>query len=73
MDYEEKAIQYAEGHGILDYYVSGNKMIYYANYLAYLAEPRRTYKVTVNLDTGEEESRVQLKRWNRAGNHNMYK
>lgn len=73
MDFEEKASRYAEEHGIIDYSVVGNKMTYYANYLAYLAEPRRTYKVTVNLETGMEEARMQLKRWNKAGNHNMYK
>ena len=72
-DYEEKALRYAEEHGILDYYVSGCKMIYYANYPAYLAKPRRTYKVVVNLYTGKEESRVRLKRWNRNGDNNMYK
>jgi hypoxanthine phosphoribosyltransferase len=53
--------------------IDGNKMTYYANYPAYLSEQRRTYKIVVNLDTMKEESRTQLKRWNRNGNYNMYK
>jgi len=69
----ERASRYAEEHGIVDYSVQGSKMIYYANYPAYLTEPRRTYKVTVNLCAGKEEARERLKRWNRKGNHNMYR
>ena len=69
----DKAIHYAEEHGVVDYVVHGNKMVYYANYPAYLSEGRRTYKIVVNLDTMKEESRTQLKRWNRNGNYNMYK
>ena len=72
-DYKEKATQYAEEHGIIEYSVKGSKMIYYANYPAYIAEPRRTYKVTVNLDTGKEETRERQKRWSSRGNHNSYK
>lgn len=71
--YELKAIQYAEKHGIIEYTVRRNKMTYYANYPAYLSEGRKTYKIVVNLDTMKEESRTQLKRWNRNGNYNMYK
>lgn len=71
--YEEKALRYAEEHGIVEYSVDGCKMTYYANYPAYIAEPKRTYKVTVNLITGIEDLRVRMKRWNKAGNHNMYK
>lgn len=73
MNYEDKATQYAEEHGIIEYAVSRNKMTYYANYPAYLSEGRRTYKIVVNLDIMKEESRIQLKRWNRNGNYNMYK
>lgn len=71
-NYEDKALLYAEIHGILDYKVKGNLMIYYANYPKYLAEPKRTYKVTYNLKT-KTETRVLLKRWNKLGNANMYK
>lgn len=72
-NYNHKATCYAEEHGIIEYTVHGNKMTYYANYPAYLSEGRRTYKIVVNLDTMKEESRTQLKRWNRSGNCNMYK
>ena len=72
-NYNDKATQYAEEHGIIEYTVSGNKMTYYANYPAYLLEGRRTYKIVVNLDTMKEELRTQLKRWNKNGNYNMYK
>ena len=72
MNYEDKATQYAEQHGIIEYTVSGNKMVYYANYPAYLSEQRRTYKIVVNLDT-MKETRTHLKRWNKLGNSNMYK
>ena len=71
--YKTKADNYAEEHGIIEYTVNGNKMIYYANYPAYLSEGRRTYKIVVNLDTMKEESRTQLKRWNVRGDYNRYK
>lgn len=66
------ALQYAERHGIVDYKVKGNRMIYYANYPAYLTEPRYTMKVTVRLNTLKEE-RQRLNKWNPKGNSNMYK
>ena len=72
MNYEDKATQYAEQHGIIEYTVSGNKMVYYANYPAYLSEPRKTYKIMVNLNS-MNETRTHLKRWNKLGNSNMYK
>lgn len=71
--YKTKADNYAEEHSIIEYTVSGNKMIYYTNYPAYLSEGRRTYKIVVNLDTMKEESRTQLKRWNVRGDYNRYK
>jgi hypothetical protein len=71
--YELKAIRYAEKHGIIEYTVRRKKMTYYANYPAYLSEGRRTYKIVINLDTMKEESRTQLKRWNKLGSYNMYK
>ena len=72
MNYEDKATQYAEQHGIIEYTVSGNKMVYYANYPAYLSEPRKTYKIMVNLNS-MNETRTHLKRWNKLANSNMYK
>lgn len=69
---EKRALEYAEKYGIIDYKVKGNRMIYYANYPAYIAEPNRTYKVTVRLDTMKEERQL-LKKYYPKGNHNMYK
>ena len=69
---EQIALQYAERYGILDYKVKGNRMIYYANYPAYLSESRRTYKVTVRLNTMKEERQL-LTKWNSKGNVNMRK
>lgn len=68
----QRAIEYAEKHGILDFNVKGNRMIYYANYPAYLAEPDRTYKVTVRLDSMKEERQL-LNKYYPKGNNNMYK
>ena len=69
---EQKALEYAERYGILDYKVKGNRMIYYANYPAYLSEPKKTYKVTVRLNTMKED-RQKLTKWNPKGNVNMCK
>lgn len=66
------ALQYAEKYGIVEYKVKGNRMIYYANYPAYLAEPRYTMKVTVRLNTLKEE-RQKLNKWYPKGNANMRK
>ncbi len=72
MDMSERAIEYAETYGIIDYKVIGTKMVYYANYPAVQYEKRRTYKVTVDLNSMKECSRECLKRWNCKGNSNMY-
>ena len=71
-NYENEALLYAELHGILEYKVKGSLMIYYANYPEYLTEPRRSYKVTYNLNT-KTEKRKLLKRYNKSGNYNLYK
>ena len=72
MTKEQKALLYAEKYGILDYKIKGNRMIYYANYPEHLSEPRKTYKVTVRLDTMKEE-RQRLTKWRAEGNANLYK
>lgn len=69
---ETKAIEYCEKHGVIDYKITPTKLIYYANYPAYLYEKRRTYKVTIDLSTMQEK-RTLLKKWNAKGNSNMYK
>ena len=62
-----KAILYAEKYGILDYKVIGKTMVYYANYL----NENTTYKVTVNLVTMKEKSRLPMKRYYQKGNINV--
>jgi hypothetical protein len=68
----QRAIEYAEKHGIVEFKVNGNRMIYYANYPAYISEPNRTYKVTIRLDTMKEERKL-LNKYYPKGNHNLYK
>lgn len=68
----QRAVEYAEKHGIIDFKVKGNRMIYYANYPAYIAEPDRTYKVTIRLNTMKEERQL-LNKYYPKGNLNMYK
>ena len=57
---EQIALEYAEKYGIIEYKVNGNRMIYYANYPEYLSEPKRTYKVTVRLNTLKEERQLSV-------------
>ena len=69
--YSDKADVYCEEHGIIEYKVIAGKLIFYANYPEYLSEKRRTYRVEINLDTMKEERK--LVRYNKLGQHNMYK
>lgn len=69
---EHRATLYAEEFGIIEYKRKGNRMMYLANYPAYLSEPRRTYKVTVRLNSMTEERQL-LTKWYPKGNVNMYK
>ena len=63
----QRAIEYAEKHGIIEFKVKGNRMIYHANYPAYLSEPPKTYKITVRLDTMQEERQLLKKLWISGG------
>ena len=56
-DYDHIALCYAEDHGVIEYHVKGNKMIFYTTWEC----EHRTIKVVVNLDTRTEESRTELK------------
>lgn len=47
MDYEEKAIRYAEKYGIVEFEVKGNVMTYTETFLL----EARIYDVSVDLDT----------------------
>lgn len=56
-DYRHIALCYAEDHGVIEYHVKGNKMIFYTSWEC----EHSTLKVVVNLDTRREESRTELK------------
>lgn len=55
------AIVYGEEHGIVEYHVKDNHMIFYPTY----PMERKTYKAVVNLDTFEE-TREPLKKYFKA-------
>lgn len=61
MSKEEKALLYAEEHGIIKYKVKGNRMIYYRNYADCCGTRPYTVKCTVRLDTMKEERQVLKK------------
>lgn len=50
---EQKALLYAEKHGIIEYHVEGNKMIYYSSFPL----EHSTIEAVVNLDVMTEERR----------------
>ena len=50
---EQKALLYAEKHGIIEYHVEGNKMIYYSSFPL----EHSTIEAVVNLDVMEEKRR----------------
>ena len=68
-DYINKALQYSEHYGIVEYTTATNLMIYYTSYPEYLHNKRYTIKTIVNLDTMQEQ-REQLKRYNKIGVYN---
>ncbi len=47
---ELEAIRYAEKHGICEFHMQGDKMVYYTSW----PMEHKTYKAVVNLDTQEE-------------------
>ena len=49
--YEYIALLYAEKHGIIEYYIKNNTMIYYSSFPI----EHKTVKAVVNLDTLKEE------------------
>lgn len=51
-DYENKALQFAETYGIIDYKVKGNKMIFYQTFHTDCTLTKKVkYKVIVDLKT----------------------
>lgn len=69
---EQKATLYCEKYGIIPHKVTRQRLIYYANYPAYLNEKRRTYKVVVRL-SDMTETRQELRRYSKLGECNRYK
>lgn len=57
VDYEQKALLYAEKYGIIEYNVNGNIMEYYEIIGGYASDS--IYDVKYNLDTMKED-RVQV-------------
>ena len=60
---EELKTAYMERHGIVDGVLKRDFLVYYTSYPI----EGTTYKVTVNLTTSKEVSRVQLKRYYKKG------
>lgn len=67
--YNQRALEYAERYGIINYRVEGNNMIFNISYPAYLSNPRYTIQHKVNLDTGVDTVR-SLKRFDPKGLQN---
>lgn len=65
-NYELKARQFAEKHGIIEYTIKGNEMKYNVSFPKYLNNPHYTIQHIVNLDTGKEQTK-QLKRFDSKG------
>jgi hypothetical protein len=57
-EFKEKALQYSENHGIIDFVVNNNTMIYHekTNY----GNDCRVYECKLNLETMEETRRVSM-------------
>lgn len=71
--YEKNATLYCERYGIVDYKISGNELVYYANHpSSHPSERNITYKVTVDLDTNKTIERKELKRYYKWGQFNKY-
>lgn len=67
--YEQRAIQWCERYGIVEYKLNKNLLVYNVSYPAYLGSPHYTIKHTVNLDTMQETTQ-QLKRYDPKGVYN---
>lgn len=77
-NYNHLALLEVERHGVVEYELKDNLLIWYVNYKEYHPETRHkrdykgeTYKVIVNLDTGKE-TRQLLKNYYTKGNVNKY-
>lgn len=63
-NYKNKALRYAERHGVIEYHVDGEQMVYYTSF------PREhmTYKAVVNL-TAMKEIRQAMNRYYKPFKH----
>ena len=64
-----KAVKYAEHHGIVEGKVKNNCLIWNVSYPAYINEPHYTVQHTLNLDTLVESTK-RLKKFDRRGIYN---
>lgn len=67
--YEQRAIQWCERYGVVEYKLNKNILTYNVSYPAYLNNPHYTIKHIVNLDTMQETTQ-QLKRYDPKGAYN---
>lgn len=67
--YEQRAIQWCERYGIVEYKLNKNLLVYNVSYPAYLGNPHYTIKHNVDLDTMQETTQ-QLKRYDPKGVYN---
>lgn len=70
--YKNKALIWAEEHGIIEYRVNGKYMVYNVSYPAMACEPKRTYQFKIDLDTGKTVESKQLKRFDTKGLYNRH-
>ena len=68
MNYQDRAILYAEEYGIVDYTIKGKYMVYYRNVYGY--QEKFTMKHTVDLDTLREVESKRLSKMNKRGDYN---
>ena len=68
--YIDKATEYAEEYGIIEFQVKGKNLVYYRSYYSYYEKRKFTTKFVVNLDT-METTKTPLKRWNKLGDWSM--
>lgn len=67
--YEQRAIQWCERYGIVEYKLNKNLLVYNVSYPAYLGNLHYTIKHTIDLDTMQETTQ-QLKRYDPKGAYN---
>lgn len=67
--YEQRALQWCEQYGVVEYKLNKNVLEYNVSYPAYLGNPHYSIKHIVNLDTMQETAK-QLKRYDPKGVYN---